>query len=402
MARANSAGSASGDRSGLAPRIFIVDDDSMIRMFVEGECRREGYRVEAFPDGPSVLAALEKETPNLLFTDLVMEGMGGFEVLEAAKRLRPNLSIVMLTSSSDISDALRAIRSGAFDYVTKPIDSKRLMEVVRRALRVAELEGENRRIIEELRRRDEKMQKELAMARKIQRALIPKIIPRLHGFDIGMHFVPSGDIGGDFYDFFNWGDTKTLGLLFADITGHGVPAALLSSMFKAMTAEILHARKPGAEYFSTLNRRVTQVFPDGNFASAFFAVLDSERMRMTYVKASQEPVLIFREGEAPILIEEGGPLLGAYDPAVFGEPEYPEVEVDLRPGDTVLIFTDGLVEVENRAGKMLRLEGLLEWMKEDIVLVPPVLVKRLYERAVAYAGTTELADDFTVMAIRTS
>jgi phosphoserine phosphatase RsbU/P len=381
-------------------RVFAVDDSLLVRTFLQKTLKDLGYEPEVFGDGPAAIAAIRAQAPDIVLTDLNMPGMDGFQFLAALKEAAPNLPAVMLTGSSELDDALRAIRSGAADYVTKPINVSHLGEVMARILRLSQLEADNRRYVAELAERDEKMRHELELARNIQRALLPSELPELPGFEFGLSFVPSGAIGGDYVDYFYYDDRQRLGVIFADLTGHGVPAALLMVMYKSCVDEIFLGDGPAAEKLRVLNRRLSKQFPMGHFASTTYVEFDARDRSMTCVKASQEPALIFeRSGEVRIL-KDGGPLLGAFDPEIFGEPNYPELRFALADGDTVFLYTDGLVEVENEAGVMLSLQGLIPMLKEELRRTPEEMVKRIHERIVAYAGCPDLPDDFTALAVR--
>lgn len=259
-----------------------------------------------------------------------------------------------------------------------------------------------RRALTELEIRDRRIRHELALARTIHRALIPAEAPTLPGFEFGLLFIPSGDIGGDIVDFALRPGGGSLGVVVADVTGHGVPAALLAAMFKALIDDVLR-REPGgpaAGRMAELNLRVSEEFPTGNFASTFYAELDAATRRMTYVSAAQEPALRFRAGRPLEILQTGGPVLGLLTPESGLPVDYTATTVALQPGDTVFLYTDGLVEIENRSGRMLTRDELIGWLHEDIGLAPQALVERLHARAVAYAGSTEMADDIAALAIR--
>lgn len=381
-------------------RVYALDDSRVVRVYLQKALRELLYDTVTFERGEEALAAIRKDPPDMVLTDLNMPDMDGFAFIEEHKKAAPHVPVVMLTGSAQLGDALRAIRLGATDYVTKPIDPKHLQDVMTRILRMAELEAENRRHVEELARRDEKMRQEMELARAIHHALIPANAPSLPGFDFAVSFIPSGEIGGDYIDYFPSENGRRVGILFADLTGHGVPAALLVVMFKTYAGDLLRSNLSPSAKISALNRRLSKEFPMGHFASTTYVEFVAGEKAFTYVKASQEPAIVFRASGAVDVMKDGGPLLGAFDPELFGEPNYPESRVELATGDTVFLYTDGLVEVENSAGVMLGLEGLMPWIKEELHRPPAELLPRIHERIVAYAGRTELPDDFTALAVR--
>jgi serine phosphatase RsbU (regulator of sigma subunit)/PAS domain-containing protein len=265
---------------------------------------------------------------------------------------------------------------------------------------------ELRRALDALEERDRNVRRELALAKSIHRTLMPTQRPRLEGCDFGMLFVPSGDVGGDFVDFFPFDEGRRLSILFADITGHGVPAALLSAMFKVLINDVLHrnAHLPLATNVYELNRRVAVEFPPCNFASTFCLVLEARTRRLTYVNAAQEPALLLRADGTDVLLETGGPAVGLIPPDPSLNPGYAEASIELGAGDTLFLYTDGLVEIADDGGRELGRDLLVEWLRAELARDPTAqaLVDGIYTRVLDYAGVKELPDDVAVVAIRGS
>lgn len=253
----------------------------------------------------------------------------------------------------------------------------------------------------ELAERDARNREEMELARAIHKALLPVEAPRVPGLEFGLRFVPSGDIGGDFVDFIRLPYPNRIGVAFADITGHGVGAALLSSMLKVLVDEVTRLGLSQSGCFKVLNRRLYQEYPAGSFASSFYAVFDTANHTMTYVKASQEPVILLRPGAETQVLTGGGPALGLLAPDTFDEAEYEQCTVQLKAGDTVFFFTDGLIEYsDNEETKSIPRELLVSWLEEEVQLAPQDLVDRIYERALAYSGRTKPSDDVAALAVR--
>ena len=255
----------------------------------------------------------------------------------------------------------------------------------------------------ELAERDERTREEMALARKIHRSLLPVEAPCIQGLEFGLRFVPSGDIGGDFVDFLDLHQPHRIGVVFADITGHGVGAALLSSMLKVLVDEVTDNNVSQSTCFQTLNRRLFKEFPQGNFASGFYAVFDSRQHKLSYVKASQEPLIVLRPGKKPRLLTQGGPALGLLDPEACDAPVYEQHDVTLRAGDTAFFFTDGLVDFYNdlELARTQR-ERLVRFLEERKELPPQELVDQAYMHMLTTAGIQEPTDDVAVLAVRVS
>ena len=248
--------------------------------------------------------------------------------------------------------------------------------------------------------RDEKMQEEMYLAKMISQALLPIRVPQLDGFTFGLRFVPSGGIGGDFVSIVRFKDPYRIGVVFADITGHGVAAALLSAMLKVLVDDIMGSGRSPQDCFRILNQRLSEEYPEGNFASAVYAIFDSTDTSCMYAKASQEPVIIIQPGKDPIFLDKGGPALGLLNPTLFGDPMYADERIQLRPGDTVFFYTDGLTELDGNDDNIISQEELVSWLQEEAHSSPQDLVDHIFDRARERAEASTFFDDVAMLAVR--
>ncbi len=255
----------------------------------------------------------------------------------------------------------------------------------------------------EIAERDRRNREDMKVARAIHNAMLPLEPPIFPGLEFGLRFVPSGDIGGDFIDFVNVADPDSLGIVFADITGHGVAAALLASMFKVLVEDAIHDNLTLTESFFYLNERLYKQYPVGNFASAFYATFNVRQRVMTYVKASQEPLIILRPGERTQLLTNGGPALGLLAGDCIEPEEYQQHEIQLQTGDIVFFFTDGLTEFyDGKQSISIQREQLIAWLEEALAKTPQEIVDHVYQRAMDYAGVNHPTDDIAALAVRIS
>jgi sigma-B regulation protein RsbU (phosphoserine phosphatase) len=185
--------------------------------------------------------------------------------------------------------------------------------------------------------------KELEIARRIQSSTLPQSIPTVMGLEIAARYVPMGAVAGDFYDFLCI-DEKRIGILVADVTGHGVPAALIASMLKvAFAGQADHAHDP-ARVLAGLNRSLCGKF-DAHFVTAAYLFVDLENSLLQYSAAAHPPLLIASCTAGNVReIEENGLMLGMFPEAV-----YSSVEIRIDPGDRCLLYTDGILEATNAA-----------------------------------------------------
>jgi len=238
------------------------------------------------------------------------------------------------------------------------------------------------------------LHKELDIARQIQASTLPREVPRLSGLDIAARYVPMSAVAGDFYDFLVL-DEQRVGLLVADVTGHGVPAALIASMLKvAFAGQVENAEEPG-RVLAGLNRALCGKFEE-HFVTAVYVFLDLGKSVMHYAGAGHPPLLLVSSSNgAARRVEENGLMLG-----LFPEAAYTSAELRLRPGDRCLLYTDGLFEAMNAAREEFGKARVGEFMEAHRELPAPGLAAALLEEISRWAGHTSghrQEDDITLL-----
>lgn len=254
------------------------------------------------------------------------------------------------------------------------------------------------RVVVERDRTVRELAEDLALARVIQRQLLPAAPPRFPGLELATHYEPSGSVGGDFYDFIAYPDGNELGILVGDVSGHGVAGALLMALFHSALLRHLAVAGDLHQQFSGLNRELAGILPDGRYASTFFMRYDRRDRSLTYLKAAQEAGYWLRADGSVTVLDAGGPLLGAIDPELFGPPAYAVGRIELRPGDRLLCATDGLVEAAGADGEPFGQERLTAALSRLVAAAPGDMIESLRREVLAYIAPQPLADDFTVIA----
>ena len=197
---------------------------------------------------------------------------------------------------------------------------------------------------------------ELEMACQIQLSILPHSLPKLPGLDIAARFIPMTSVAGDFYDFIQIDDTH-LGMLIADVSGHGLPSALIASMLQvALTAQVGHASEP-ARVLCGLNHALCGKFTH-DFVTAVYVYVDLEKNLMRYAGAGHPPVLQWRSSTGKTTqVMENGLVLGMFEEAV-----YTALELALEPGDRHILYTDGILEAANPAQETYGVDRFIEFM----------------------------------------
>jgi hypothetical protein len=238
-------------------------------------------------------------------------------------------------------------------------------------------------------------ERELMLARHIQRSFLVSEFPRRPRVDVHAVNLSSKEVSGDFYDVVAAGE-GTLLTVIADVSGKGVPAALLSSMLLGLVRlQAAGAAPSPAAAMQLLNTLACQREATGQFATLFLAAIDEPTMTLRYTNAGHNPPVLLRDGQRRLL-ETGGLLLGIAPDAI-----YEEGRVELRSGDRLVLYTDGVTEAIDARGDMLgeeRLYSLLQGLEPD--LDARAIVERVLEGVKSFTGDLDLSDDVTVLAIR--
>ena len=231
------------------------------------------------------------------------------------------------------------------------------------------------------------IQKELEVARRIQLSILPSDFPPSKNFRVAARYVPMTSVAGDFYDFVV-ADDKQTGLLIADVSGHGVPAALIASMVKlAATSQRVNAADPSS-FLSGMNSALignTQ----SQFVTAAYVHLDSESQELRYSAAGHPPMLLLRQGRVQ-KIEENGLMLAAFEFA-----KYTNAAHRIEPGDRLLLYTDGIVEASDASGEFFGLDALSDLLRQTSGLPASEVADRIIASVGLWAVSQD--DDLTVL-----
>src|SRR5829696_8458283 len=250
-------------------------------------------------------------------------------------------------------------------------------------------------LLEQERIERERIEQELQVARRIQRASLPKEVPELEGWEISPYYRPATEAGGDFYDFFELQDGH-LGIVVGDATGKGVPAALVMASARSMLRAVARASASPGDVMRRVNDPLATDIPPNMFVTCFYTILDPKSGSLTYANAGHDLPYLHRDGEAEELRATGMPL------GLMPEMEYEEKETILEAGDSAVLYSDGLVEAHAPEGEMFgfpRLRALIAEHAEEERPLGDFLLEELY----SFVGEGwEQEDDITLLTLRCS
>ncbi len=239
-----------------------------------------------------------------------------------------------------------------------------------------------------------RLESELRIARQVMEALMPARAPVVRNFEIFGRMIPSAEVGGDYYDFIDVADGR-LGIVIADVSGKGVPAALIMATFRASLHALLGNDFALRAVFSRLNRLLLESTHDRHFVTAFYGELDAEGRRMFYLNAGHNPPLFIREGEPVRLLSTGGIPLGVLKNAAFSEDI-----VYFMPGDSLILYTDGITEAENAEGEPYGVHRLEQVVRRHLRRSASELCDAIIEDVRQHVDSETRSDDLTIVVVR--
>lgn len=339
-------------------RVLIVDDNEFNRKSLSLLLVRSGIRnLDFAADGVEGLAKTDSFRPDLILLDVAMPNMDGLEMcrrLRASER-HSDLPILFQTALDRDEEQVACFNAGGSDFISKPIKPGECMARVRHQL-------ERRKLFHDLTAFRERVQKELHHAHAMQMSLLPEPrrleeIGRRHGLDIFSHFETSSELGGDLWSVFEIDDDR-VGFLIVDFAGHGITAAIntfrLHTLFERLPARGVEP----AEWLTRLNGALKDVLPTGQFATAFYCILDKRTNVLTFAGAgAPNPLLRGEDGEWTAL-DSSGLLLGISRRAV-----YRDQRVTLPHGGALLLYSDALIECRDHDGVAFGPDAVLEGVR---------------------------------------
>lgn len=372
-------------------RIVVIDDNASDAAIVRRRLERAGYHVRYASSGEEGLRLIHDDPADCVLVDFRMPGMDGHEVSRRIKSApdTQNTPVLMLTGADSAQNLVEGLESGADDYVTKAADFDVILARVRALLRVKAYQ-------DQLRLHNERLRSDLQFARKVQEALLPGREFNARHVEIRSAYIPSETLSGDFYDFFETAD-GTLFLLIADVSGHGLPAAILVSLLKSFFHSEAAETSP-AEFMKRLNHFLSTASLPSQFATAQLVRLSSEGRRMTFATAAHPPFLLYRASTREVVSPEiPGHLLGITPGAAFEEHE-----MEMQPGDFLFSYTDGLTDRRNEAGDFYAIERISSVLREHGHRPSPEVYQAIYDDVTSFSPTEEFRDDLAFTLARFS
>ena len=382
---------------GIRPaKILVVDDEPDLEILVRQKFRRRIRRGEfEFTFAQNGLEALERlaENPELemILSDINMPRLDGLSLLNALGDVNPEIRAVMVSAYGDMDNIRTAMNRGAFDFVTKPIDFEDLETTIDKTLRHSRVMREALSSQNQL----QALRQELNIAQSMQLSILPTSFPSTPQFEVHGRVIPAKEVGGDFYDIYRLEDGR-LGVVIADVSGKGIPAALFMMVCRTLLKGIAIGMGSPADALSEANALLHAENQASMFVTVFYGVFNPRTGNLTYANAGHEPPVLRRlDGSTETLPFTGGVPLGIVD-----DMKFEEKSCSLAPGELAFLYTDGVTEALNEAEEEFgnrrvhdTISGLEAGPARDAV-------DALVQSVVRFSGAAEQFDDLTCLVLR--
>jgi phosphoserine phosphatase RsbU/P len=398
----------------LPGTLLVVDDDEANRDMLSRRLERKGFAVTVAEDGTRAIELVRERPFDLVLLDVLMPGLSGLDVLRELRLAYPatELPVIMATALAESGDVVEALRLGANDYVSKPLDFpvvlariqaqlslKRAMEDTTRLERSLEqrnheLSGANARLAEVNRR----MERDLRAAARIQETFLPRGEPEFPGARFAWLYRPCEELAGDGLNVFSL-DDRHAALYVFDVSGHGVASALLSvSLSRVLShpsdpSSVLRPDAAPAEVAGRLNRMFPFDDSTEQYVTMVYGVLDVASGQFRYVSAGHPGVAHVPSSGRGRIVENRGFPIG------LAELPYEEQALAMAPGDRLYLYSDGIPEAMDADGRVFGGQRMLLALEEAGGEPLDRAVARLLEGIRQWSGSAGLRDDVSLVAV---
>ena len=393
-------------------KILVAEDDRVSRRLLESRLRKWGYEVTAAADGAEAWKIFQEEQFSMVISDWMMPKIDGIELLQRIRsaKNRGYVYTIILTARSDKEDILKAMNSGADDFITKPFDKDELSARLKVGLRITSLEQNLAQRNHELKKINNRMRRDLESAARIQRSFLPTKLPECEKVEFAWKYIPCNELAGDTLNVF-FLDDEHIGLYLLDVSGHGVPAALLSvTLSRDLNPDLDQSdllkepisEPPGYRIISPedVAERLNQRFPldlnSGQYFTIQYGQLNIKSGIFKFFSAGHPPMIHIRnDGSSEVLLIRSTPIGFITDTHKV----YQEHSLRLAAGDRLYLYSDGIIEALNPEQDQFGVKRLRGCLSKSLTLPLADTLDKLKDEIDQWTDGSGCGDDLSLLAL---
>ena len=395
-------------------KVLIVDDNVINRKLLKGFLKQDDYELIEAADGTEALLKVFQTLPDLILLDIMMPNKDGYEVCKELKgdQRTVHIPIIFLSAKAGVEDKIRGLELGGADYVTKPFHSGEVLARVRTQLKIGRLTKKlmtaNAALMKAnttLEAKQQQIDGDLEAAAGIQESLLPQDIPSLDTLEVSWRFMPCDRIGGDIFNMIRL-DELHWGIYMVDVSGHGVPSALVtvsvSQMLQPQRGMVLKKRIDPPPYYELMSpgqvlMGLDKEYPIERFDKFFtisYLIVNAKTGSVRYASAAHPPPVLLHKDGTIELLKEGGTIIG-----MGGILPFEEGHRQLAKGDRLFVYTDGIVEYESKKGQFYGEERFYEILASMRDQTLSKTIETTIADLMAFGDQNDPQDDISLMGI---
>jgi sigma-B regulation protein RsbU (phosphoserine phosphatase) len=376
-------------------KILVLDDeedteDLFLQKF-RNQIENGTYEFSFTTSLAQVEKLLKSSSFDIFVSDINVDGTDGINFISQLRKDYPLMRSVVISAYGDINTLRAVMRGGAHDFVIKPIDFKDLTETLQKTAKVVsslkQAEAANQKLVA--------ISDELDVSAKLQKSILPGNALKKGNIELFADSIPAAEVGGDFYDFFWLSETK-FGIVMADVSGKNISAAMFATIAKTLIKSFSRIYSSPAECFKNVNAMLCQENVTTMFVTAMYGIIDIEKNELTYTNAGHLPIAVVSPDREPKFLE--------CDPAIalgiFDETDFIDNTHIFSPGETILLYTDGVPEAANAEGEEYDNERFVNVLRENTKVSPAVLTQEIIKSIRQFTKGAAQSDDITTLCLK--
>ncbi|MCF8039996.1 MAG: fused response regulator/phosphatase [Desulfohalobiaceae bacterium] len=389
----------------MAEKILIVEDENTNAMMLGRILEREGYTIQVATDGQEGVELALAFPPDLILLDISMPRKDGFQACTELKQdeATRQVPIIFLSGRSDTDDIVKGLEIGGNDYITKPFNKSEILARIRTQLKMYHLNRDLNAVNAVLQEKQKRIDEDLQAAAVIQKSLLPMQHPEIDFGRLAWSFTPCEKVGGDIFNFFPL-DDEHWALYMLDVSGHGVPSAMISvsvsQLLNPQTGLLIKKSTvagPAPELVAPaqLLAELDRLYPFERFQKYFtmsYVICNCKTGELSYSSAGHPPPLILRKNGEKEFLEKGGPIIG-----LGGVIPFEEGQAVLDHGDRLFLYTDGVYENRGETDSFLGREGLYELFSQKKDLPLSEAIDEVFNAVLDFGDRKNPDDDVSVL-----